>query len=281
MLGSGVIVFREVLEASLIIAIVLGASRGAAARGRWVSGGIGLGVLGACIVAAFAGHISSGIEGRGQELLNAAILIAAVVMLAWHNVWMSAHGRGLAAEIRRLGHDVSIGAKPLSAILVVTALAVLREGSETALFLYGLLAGGTSRLALFAGGAIGLAAGILLGFLLYRGLLRIPLRRFFTVTSWIVLLLASGLAASASDYLVQAGLIPEISTQLWDTSRLLDQSSLVGQMLHVLIGYQDRPSGIGLLAYVLTLVTILVLMRLARSHPNADRDGPLVRSNTL
>src|SRR5512146_506558 len=153
MLGSAIIVFREVLEAALIVAVVMGASRGARQRGRWVMAGIALGIIGACVVAIFAGRISDAAEGRGQELLNATVLLAAVGMLAWHNVWMSAHGSRLAGEMRRLGHDVGVGAKPLSAMLVVTALAVLREGSETVLFLYGLLAGGAGRSALLAGGA--------------------------------------------------------------------------------------------------------------------------------
>ena len=261
MLGSAVIVFREVLEAALIVAVVMGATRGAFGRGRWVTGGIALGLAGACVVAAFAGSIADALEGRGQELFNAGVLLAAVLMLAWHNVWMSAHGRKLAADMKQLGREVTIGAKPLSAMLAVTALAVLREGSETVLFLYGLAVGGAGGMELAGGAAIGLAAGALLGVLLYQGLVRIPMRRFFSVTGWIVLLLAAGLAASAAGYLNQAGVLPELARQVWDTSAILDEKSLAGQTLHVLVGYQDRPSGIELVAYVLTLVTVFFLMR--------------------
>jgi high-affinity iron transporter len=279
MLGSAVIVFREVLEAALIVAVVMGASRGAIGRGRWVSGGIALGTLGACIVAVFAGRLSDALEGRGQELFNAAVLLAAVVMLAWHNVWMSMHGRRLAEEMRRLGHDVVIGAKPLYAMFVVTALAVLREGSETVLFLYGLAAGGSGQFALMGGGALGLAAGVGLGFALYRGLLRIPLRRFFSVTGWIVLLLAAGLAASAADFLSQAGVLPALSPELWNSSAILSQSSLLGQILHVLVGYQDRPSGIGLLFYTVTIVIVAGLMRWVGGN-RQDAGRSLATSNT-
>jgi len=275
MLGSAIIVFREVLEAALIVAVVMGASRGVGGRGRWITTGIVAGILGACVVAAFAGRISDALEGRGQEIFNATVLLAAVAMLAWHNVWMSVHGRKLAADMRRLGHDVVIGVKPLSAMLAVTALAVLREGSETVLFLYGLMAGGATRVALLAGGALGLAAGILLGIMLYQGLLRIPLRKFFSVTGWIVLLLAAGLAASAADFLNQAGILPALSQQLWDSSAVLSQSSLAGQILHVLVGYQDRPSGIGLLFYAITLVTIGGLMRFAGANARNPGTQPL------
>ena len=99
MLATAIILFREVLEAALIIAIVLGASRGIVGRGHWVSTGIGLGLLGASIVAILAAEISSAFSGNGQAILDAGILLSAVAMLTWHNVWMSAHGRQLAAEL--------------------------------------------------------------------------------------------------------------------------------------------------------------------------------------
>jgi high-affinity iron transporter len=261
MLGAAVVVFRETLEAALIVAIVMGASRGVATRGRWIASGVVLGIVGALIVAAFAGAISEAVQGRGQELFNAAVLLAAVAMLAWHNVWMSSHARKHVEEMRHLGHDVSVGTKPLSAILVVTALAVLREGAETVLFLYGLMAtGGSAGLAL--GGILGLVGGTAIGVLLYFGLLRVPLRHFFTVTGAIVLLLAAGLSASAAGFLVQAGLLPPLVNQVWDTSGILSAGSLVGRMLHVLVGYNDRPTGVELLFYVVTLATIFALMRI-------------------
>ncbi len=261
MLGSAVVVFRETLEAALIVAIVMGASRGVAARGLWIAGGVVLGIVGALVVAAFAGAISEAVQGRGQELFNATVLLVAVAMLAWHNVWMSSHARKHVAEMRHLGHDVSVGAKPMSAMLAVTALAVLREGAETVLFLYGLMATGGSA-GLVLGGILGLIGGTAIGVLLYFGLLRVPLRHFFTVTGVIVLLLAAGLAASAAGFMVQAGLLPAIVNQVWDTSGILSVGSLAGRMLHVLVGYNDRPTGVELLFYLVTLVTILLLMRI-------------------
>ncbi len=262
MLGSAVIVFREVLEAALIVAIVMGATRGVVGRGRWVGGGIVAGTIGALVVAAFAGAIADAVQGRGQELFNAGVLLVAVAMLAWHNAWMTAHGREIASEMRRVGHDVSVGARPLAALGLVTALAVLREGSETVLFLYSLTASGAGHAAVLAGGALGLAAGAAVGWLLYRGLLAIPLDKFFGAVAWMVLLLASGLAATAAAFLNQAGLVPAFGMDLWDTSGVLAQDSLVGMLLHILVGYSDRPMGIQIVFYLGTLVTILVLMRL-------------------
>jgi len=272
MLGSALIVFREVLEAALIIAIVLGASRGVAGRGRWVAGGVAAGVLGAVVVAAFAGAISDAVEGRGQELFNAGVLLAAVGMLAWHNVWMSAHARQLTAEMKRVGHDVSVGAKPLTALALVTLFAVLREGSETALFLYGLAASGAGGTALLGGALLGLLGGAALGLVIYRGLLAVPVGRFFAVTGWVVLLLAAGLAANAAGYLNQAGLLPALSSQVWDSSALLPQDGWLGTLLHILVGYNDRPMGVQLLFYTVTLAVIYILMRMiAAGSPGRQR----------
>src|SRR5205823_10346286 len=140
--------------------------------------------------------ISHFAEGMGQELFNATILGIAVVMLAWHNIWMSVHGRELAANAKRISGDIATGAKELSVLLVVIAIAVLREGSETVLFLYGVaISGDASARTMIAGGFVGLVGGVLVGYLLFAGLLRIPVRWFFNATSVLVLLLAAGMAS--------------------------------------------------------------------------------------
>jgi high-affinity iron transporter len=260
MLATLIVVFREVIEAALIVAIVLGASRGIPGRGRWVSLGIGLGLAGAALVAVFADVINGAFSGNGQELLNAGILLAAVGMLAWHNIWMSSHGKQLADEVKQVGRAVQSGSRPLTALMVITLVAVMREGSEVVLFLWAIAAGGAEHIGMVIGGFIGLAAGVALGVLLYRGLLKIPLKYFFSVTGWLVLLIASGLAAQAAAFLNQAGLLPALGNSLWDSSHILNQGSLPGQMLHILVGYTARPSGIQLLFYGLTLAVILTLM---------------------
>ena len=128
MFAAAVIVFREVLEAALIVSIVLGASRGVATRGRWVAAGIVAGIVGACAIALSAGAIARSFSYAGQPLINAGILLAAVLTLSWHNVWMAGHGRTLAAQVRALGHDVQTGTRPLTALMVITLTAVMREG---------------------------------------------------------------------------------------------------------------------------------------------------------
>lgn len=255
MIGSSVIVFREVLEAVLVITILLAATRGLIGRNRWIGGGVAVGVIGAIIVAFFASSIADSFEDIGQELFNAGVLFCAVLMLAWHNIWMSSHARELKANLKRVGNEVSTGDLPFYFLSVAAGLAVLREGSEVVLFLYGVAAGGESVMQMAIGSVLGLAGGMVVGFFLYTGLLRIPTALLFRVTGWLILLLAAGMAAIASGYLSQAGLLPSLKP-LWNTSEFLSENSVIGQLLHILIGYQARPTMIDLGFYFGTLILI-------------------------
>jgi high-affinity iron transporter len=272
MLATAIIVFREVLEAALIISIVLAASKGLAGRNAWVGGGIAAGVGGAVLVAAFAEALAAAAAGMGQELFNATILLAAVLMLGWHNVWMSQHGREMAKSVSEVGRAVAAGDRPLYALAVVCAVAVLREGSETVLFLYGIAStSGDGPAAMLLGGAMGVAGGVALGFALYFGLLSIPMRHLFTVTNWMILLLAAGMASQAAGYLVQADLVPPLGDAVWDTSWLLTESSILGKVLHALFGYVSRPAGIQVAFFVATLIVIETCTLLIARNGEAPR----------
>jgi len=262
MLATLIIVFREVLEAALIVSIVAAATKGVAGRGRWLSAGIVGGLAGASLVAIFASAISNAVEGTGQEIFNASVLFLAVVMLGWHNVWMGSHGRQLAIEMKEVGHDVTVGTKPLYALAIVVGAAVMREGSEVVLFLNGIASGGVGNSAMLAGGLLGIAAGGALGFALYFGLLRLSLNMLFRVTGWMILLLAAGMAAQGAKFLVQGGFLPPLGGIMWNSSWLLSESSLIGQTLHTLIGYTARPLPIQAIFYVATLLVIGGLMKI-------------------
>jgi len=270
-LPSLLIVFREVFEAGLIIGIVMAVTSSVPGRGLWVAGGVIAGVLGACVVALFTGGLSELFGGSGQELFNAGILGFAVLMLGWHNVWMARHGREMAAEMRAAGQAVVTGSKSLAALAVVVMIAVLREGSEVVLFLYGVAAAqGGADISMAAGGAVGLVLGAIVCLLTYLGLITIPTRYLFAVTSTLITLLAAGMAAQAIAFLQQANILTVFDETVWNTSWLLSDSSLLGRALHTLIGYVDQPTAMQLIAYAATLAVILVLMRLF-AVPSAQR----------
>jgi high-affinity iron transporter len=153
---------------------------------------------------------------------------------------------------------------------VVVAVAILREGSEVVLFLFGNAAGGGETLgAMAAGSALGLAAGAATSWVLYRGLLIIPPRRLFAVTNLLIALLAAGMAGQAAVFLNKANLVPSLGDQLWDTSKILADDTLVGRALHVLTGYADRPMGVQLAAWIGVLACLLFAGRALR-RPRAE-----------
>jgi high-affinity iron transporter len=211
-------------------------------------------------------------SGMGQELFNVGILTLAVGMLAWHNIWMSVHGQEMAAQAKNAARAITDGTRERSVIFIVVALAVLREGSETVLFLYSLATSSEDGLrTTVSGGLSGLAGGAIVGGLLYAGLLRIPLRWFFSVTGIFVLLLAASMASQAARLLIQADLLPSLGAPLWDTSQVLSQTTAIGTLLHSLIGYDAQPAGMQIVFYVVVMVAIAAGMRWAapRGHHRA------------
>jgi high-affinity iron transporter len=275
LLAALIIVFREVFEAGLIVGIVLAVTGSVPHRNRWIGGGVLAGALAACVVAAFAGALSQLFAGMGQELFNAAILGVAVIMLTWHNVWMAHHGREMAGEMRAVGQAVAEGTKSLLALAVVVGVAVLREGSEVALFLYGVVASdGGSALDLAIGGFIGLALGAAVCLVTYFGLMRIPQRALFATTTVLITLLAAGMAAQAVAFLERANWLNSLDTVVWDTAWLLSEKSIAGRAMHTLIGYTDQPTQMQLLVYVIVLLATVLLMRLNASQ-HRDRGAAI------
>jgi high-affinity iron transporter len=267
MTAALIIVFREILEAGMIVGIVMAATRGVVASRLWIAGGIAAGVLGSFVAAGCIGVITAAFSGMGQELLNATILSIAVVMLATHNSWMSRHGRDLARHVKATGEAVSAHRKSLAALAIVVGLAVLREGSEIALFLYGsIAAGGSSAQSMIAGGMLGLASGAALTVLTYFGLLQIPGKLLFPVTSALITFIAASMAAQAVFFLEQAGVVTTLAATAWDSSGLMPQDGFTGSILHSLIGYNDQPSWMQVAVYILTILLISCLMRVFRFH---------------
>src|SRR6516162_4875582 len=263
MLGALIIVFREVIEAGLIIGIVLAVTRGVSGRGRWVTAGVLAGTLGAALIAMFAETIANAFAGSGQELFNASVLVVAVAMLMWHNLWMAGHGQEMATSMAAVGKEVTAGQRPLAALALVVGRAALRDGSEVVLFLYGIVASGVSAWSLLMGGVLGLVAGAAFTALTYYGLLAIPARHIFTVTTVLIALLAAGMAAQAVQFLDAAGLINVMGQRLWDSSAWLPQDSIPGRLLHTLVGYTDRPTELQLIAYLVTLAMMAAMTWIA------------------
>lgn len=259
MIQSFIILFREILEIAIILSIILVATRSVAGSRKWVAFGIAGGLVGAGIVAIFASNIANALNGIGQEVFNAIVLFIAVLMIGWTVIWMQQHGKEIAQKMKQVGKSVSEGETPLYSVAVVVSLAMWREGAEIVLFMTGILS--TAQESIFeiiAGGVAGAASAGLIGFLLYFGLIKLSPKHLFSITSWLLILLASGMTAQAVGYLNAADILPSYG-ELWNSGWLLSQDSILGKILHAMLGYSERPSVMQILTYISTIAVIFSL----------------------
>lgn len=263
MFSSLVVVYREVLEIALILGVLLAATKDLPRRSRWIWGGLGLGAAGSLVVARFTGAISSAAEGMGQELFNALVLLTAAGLIAWTVIWMRLYGRTLTQHFNKVGRSVVRGESHIATLTTVVALAVLREGSEIALFLYGILSAGESAANLLAGSVFGLIGGVVTGVALYYGLVKISPKRLFSVTSWLLIFLAAGMVSQALAFLAAAGWVPETASSVYNASGFLPERAFPGNILHALFGYSERPSAVQFIGYLATIGAIVLIMKLS------------------
>ena len=272
MFATGLIVFRETLEAALFIGIIAASTRGLLHRSRWLALGVAAGALGSLLMASAMGEISEWADGVGQEIVTAGILGLALLMLAWHCIWVSPNARQMVLDAKRLGAAATLGERSLWAVAVAVALSVLREGAETVLFVAGVMSSpDTSEAKLFTGAALGLGLGSLVGWLIYAGLGKIKPRYLFSVTNVLILLLAGSLASQLAKTANQADWISAFSGPAWDVSWLISNDSALGMVLHGLLGYDASPTHMQLISYLGT--TALIWLAAKRVQQRSAREA--------
>ena len=254
MFSTAIIVFREVLEIALILGVVLAATRGVTGRMKWVLAGLAGGVAGSGLVALYAESISGAMDGMGQEMFNAVILFTAAFFIGWTVIWIRTHAREMTQHLKQAGQKVASGDAPLYTLSLIVGLAMLREGSEITLFIYGMIASGQAIESIASGALAGAGAGIVAGVLLYMGLIKLSTRYMLSFTSWLLMLLVAGLMAHGAGYLTAAGYFEALSNPVWNSAWLISEEGLLGQTLHALIGYTSEPTQIQLIFYGATLL---------------------------
>jgi len=257
MLSTAIVIFREVLEIAIILSVVIAATNGLKGRSKWIWAGIFAGLAGSALVAIFARTISNAAEGMGQELFNAGILLTAAIVIGGTALWMSKHAREMTKRIKVVSTSVIDGELPFYSIAIVIALAIVREGAEIVLFTYGMIASGQSLNSIFLGSAIGFVGGGLVGGALYAGLITMSHKHIFQVTTWLLIFLCAGMASTAAKYLVSAGHFETLTAQIWDTSFILSDNTIIGEIMHILFGYTDQPMQIQAIFYVSALVLLI------------------------
>jgi high-affinity iron transporter len=262
MVSAYILSLREGIEAALILGIVLGAIR--QMRRRDLIASVWLGAGGAALVSLVAAVLLTrlGLELKdpAEAIFEGLTMLLAAGILTWMIFWMSRQSHNLKADLESGVRRASMGGK--WSLFGLAFIAVLREGVELALFLTAAAFSSDARQTII-GAALGLGTAALLGWLLFAASVRLDLRRFFSVTGFLLILFAAGLAAHSVGELVEVGWLPSVIEHVWDANPILDENSAFGQILKSLLGYNGNPSLTEVLAYLGYFGAVLLGLRRA------------------
>lgn len=261
MLAGFIVTIREGLEAALIIGIVLGTlsklGRRDLRRVVWlgVVAAVGLSVL----IGVILNALGASFEGEAEEIFEGIAMLLAAGVLTWMVFWMLQQAREINQQLAREVQEATTSRNRVS-LFMLAFVAVLREGVELGLFLTAAAMVSDSRSTLL-GGLLGLAASLVIAWLLFKSLINLDLRKFFRATGILLILFAAGLVAHGVHEFNEVGWIPPLVDHVWDINNVLDEGSLVGSLLKGLFGYNGNPSLTEVLAYVVYLGAVLIGVR--------------------
>jgi high-affinity iron transporter len=271
MLAAALITLREGLEAALIVGIVLGYLRkiGHLDRQKAVWSGVAVALGASVVLAIVLQMLGADFEGRTEQIFEGVTMFLAVAILTYMVFWMRYQGQYLRQALEQ-EVKAAVSGQQGWALTGLAFFAVFREGVETVLFLSaaGFAAEGNGAL---WGGLLGLAIAVVLGWLIFNTSTRIPLQRFFDVTSLLLLFFAAGLMAHGVHEFEEAGLLPPLVAPLWDINPILPENSLVGSFLKAILGYNGNPSLLEVFSYLVYWIAVLAGVRwwLARVVPRS------------
>ncbi|MDX1492303.1 MAG: FTR1 family protein [Pseudohongiellaceae bacterium] len=244
MTSAVIIILREVLEAMLLICTLMASARAVGLHIRWMPFAIVVGISGAFSYALFLSEISSSFDGFGQEIVNSALLITVTICLVVHNF--------VAIRINGIGRSTHLVRLSIAVMCTAIAMAMTREGAEMYLYVYayGVLAGET--LSVLSGAVIGAGIGLSLGTFVYYGLRSLSPRVCLFTCAGVVAVVGASMVSQATLYLSQADIL-QMQAPVWDTSNIVSESSLLGELLHASIGYEASPTLTQLMLYLVTV----------------------------
>ncbi len=275
MIASFLLALREGLEAALIVGLTIGVLTKMKRREQTpaVWAGVGAATAVSLIVALALNWAGAAFEGRAEEIFEGITMFLASAVLTWMIFWMARQGRqvqaGLQADVK-----IALARGGRWGLFAIAFFAVVREGIETALFLTAAAMTSSAQQVLI-GGLAGLAAAAVLGWVLFATAVRLNVRRFFQVTSILLILFAAGLMAHGIHEFNEAGLIPSVIEHVWDMNHILDENSAVGVTLKALFGYNGNPSLTEILGYIGYFAAIFLGLR------QAERGAVIVRETAV
>ena len=268
MLPTYLLALREGLEAALIIGIVLGAlakiRRNDLSLAVWLGtlSAVGISILTAVLLTSFG----MSLEESAEQIFEGITMLIAAGILTWMIFWMSKQARFLRSELEA-GVNKAAASTGKRAVFWLAFIAVVREGVELALFITAAFFAGdqsqlmTNIIQTLAGTILGLGTAALLGWTLFATTVRLDLRRFFQVTGLLLILFAAGLVAHGVHEFNEVGWIPAVVEHIWDVNSIIDETSLGGQLLKTLFGYNGNPSLTEMISYFVYLAVVTVFWR--------------------
>jgi high-affinity iron transporter len=260
LLSSVVLVLREVLEAALLFSLLMALSKRLGISWRWVSVALIAGLLGAAIYGFNIDRVSDWFDGVGQEVVNAFLQIAIYALLCLLATFAARHSRG------------SVVPEALIAMLMAASvmLAIIREGSEIMIYLSAFVQLPDQLTSVLAGSAIGAGIGMSVGAVFYYALLNLGRRAAIITGAVLLTLVAAGMASQAAQLLIQADWLPS-QYPVWDSSWLVAEPTVTGQLLYALIGYEATPAPLQLFIYAAAILLLIFIVAIfGRSRGNAE-----------
>jgi len=281
MLETLLIMWRETLEAALIVGILLTylARSGQRAGMRYVWAGGGAAVLAALLTAAASKGAAASVGPDAQEILQVAVLFLAVGVLTWMVLWVHRNARAMGGDLRRKA-DQALATGRLVGLAAIAFAAVFREGVETVLFLWGVVVqrADLAALPLVAAAVAGAGLAVATAWLFFRGFVFLSLQTFFRVTGILLLLVAAGLLTAGVNKLIGLGYLPPIIPQVWSTAWLVRDNGPLGALLGALLGYRSRPSLLEVLVFLAYVPPMLWALRRADAAARSEAGREPARS---
>lgn len=263
MLKVAIIIFRECLEIALLLGVIMAVTKPIANSRFYVILGVLVGVVLASVFAFFTQTVSVLIGGFGDELVDAAIILTTSVIIIWTVVWMQGYTQKIKKDFGELSDKINSGTASKFMLVIVIASTILREGVEILLYIYSISSAEDITINEYIWGlGLGGAGGFLVGIILYNGLIKYAGRYIFKISTILLILIAAGLSSEAANILTSAGFIDILTDQLWDTSWIIDDSTILGKVLKITTGYDAKPNGMQLIFYIGTIIFTLVMIKL-------------------
>lgn len=269
MTAAALITLRETLEASLMVGIMLACLERLSHEKYKIAVWLGVAVgIAMSIVCAVVFHIAfGGFEGRAEQIYEGVTMLVGAGLITWMILWMLRQRRLIRKHIENQV-QAHVARQYVWGLFWLACVSTLREGVETVIFLQAAALHVGTSVGQIVGAVVGIGSAIALSVLLFRGMTKISLRIFFSVSGVLLIIFAAGLVAHGVHELIEAAVLPPLTGPLWDLSNVLDDHSTVGSFLHTLVGYSSDPSLLEIGSYIAYLMGIAALWKWWAARPS-------------